>query len=123
MPDAPSRPCVTVGCPNVATYRGRCPTCATRRNRAREAEPLRDLYASPQWRRLRAQVLREADYICQCDDCQRAGLVLPANTVDHVRPHRGNSRVFWDRANLRAMSAECHSRKTAGEVHRRRASE
>jgi 5-methylcytosine-specific restriction enzyme A len=39
-----------------------------------------------------------------------------ATTVDHTVPHRGNETLFWDRGNLKAMSAAHHSRKTAGET-------
>jgi 5-methylcytosine-specific restriction protein A len=64
------------------------------------------------WQRLSKAFL--ADHpLCECDDCKAGGLVTPAEVVDHVIPHRGNQRLFWDRSNWRAMSKRCHDRKTA----------
>lgn len=39
----------------------------------------------------------------------------PADTVDHVRPHKGDATLMWDRSNWQAMCWSCHSRKTATE--------
>lgn len=150
MPSRPLRPCASQPCPNLVE-KGRCPAHerATDRRR-RETETWRhvrganggtiDIYQSKDWKRLRAQVLREANYLCQCDECRgcrkcqakprmeadRFNLTCwkceallspqPANTADHVTPVRDDvSRVF-DRSNLRAMSEEHHSRKTIAEV-------
>ena len=33
-----------------------------------------------------------------------------ATTVDHVIPHRGDNRLFWDRSNWQALCTRCHSR-------------
>jgi 5-methylcytosine-specific restriction endonuclease McrA len=35
--------------------------------------------------------------------------VTAANTVDHITPHRGDDRLFWDRENLQALCPTCHS--------------
>lgn len=32
--------------------------------------------------------------------------------VDHIKPHRGNQRLFWSRDNWQALCLSCHSRKT-----------
>lgn len=37
----------------------------------------------------------------------------PATVVDHLTPHKGDFRVFWDRKNWGAKCASCHNRKTA----------
>lgn len=37
----------------------------------------------------------------------------PATDVDHVIPHRGNERLFWNEQNWQALCYECHSQKTA----------
>lgn len=44
-----------------------------------------------------------------CADCRLA----EATVVDHVRPHRGDRRLFWDRTNWQALCAPCHNKKTA----------
>lgn len=27
---------------------------------------------------------------------------------DHIKPHRGDERLFWDRANLQTLCKPCH---------------
>jgi len=41
-------------------------------------------------------------------------LVL-ATVVDHISPHKGDSDLFWDRANWQSLCESCHNRKTASE--------
>jgi 5-methylcytosine-specific restriction endonuclease McrA len=62
-------------------------------------------YNSPRWRKLRARHLRSQPY-CQCPE--HKGLFVEGDTVDHVRPHRGNSRLFWDNRNLQTLTKHCH---------------
>jgi 5-methylcytosine-specific restriction endonuclease McrA len=40
--------------------------------------------------------------------CRRCG--ERATLVDHIRPHRGNWAVFWDRSNWQPLCTACHSR-------------
>ena len=39
--------------------------------------------------------------------------VTQATVVDHIVPHRGDMRLFWDTKNWQAMAKSCHDRKTA----------
>lgn len=119
MPSRCARACATPGCRGFAEVRGRCPECASRAEQARAEEAGRIWYNTSRWRRLRVEVLEAADYMCQCEACALEGRATAANTVDHRIPHRGDPRLFWDRANLQAMSAECHSAKTAREINER----
>jgi 5-methylcytosine-specific restriction protein A len=41
--------------------------------------------------------------------------VVPATIVDHVVPHRGDQRLFWDQGNWAPACKSCHDRKTARE--------
>ena len=45
--------------------------------------------------------------------CFDEGKATPAYAVDHIRPHRGDAALFWDRANLQSLCRSCHARKTA----------
>jgi hypothetical protein len=38
-----------------------------------------------------------------------------SDTVDHVKPHKGDMVLFWDRSNWRAMAHGCNSAKAARE--------
>jgi 5-methylcytosine-specific restriction enzyme A len=35
--------------------------------------------------------------------------------VDHIVPHKGDLRLFWDRRNWQGLCKPCHSRKTLAE--------
>ncbi|KAA9008363.1 HNH endonuclease [Histidinibacterium aquaticum] len=43
------------------------------------------------------------------------GLLEEAKEVDHIIPHRGDTRLFYDRRNWQPLYNRCHSRKTAYE--------
>ncbi|CDX21963.1 HNH endonuclease (fragment) [Mesorhizobium sp. ORS 3324] len=32
-----------------------------------------------------------------------------ANVVDHIKPHRGDMRLFWNRSNWQPLCTRCHS--------------
>jgi 5-methylcytosine-specific restriction endonuclease McrA len=43
--------------------------------------------------------------------CARAGIGLPyAQVVDHVTPHRGDMKLFWDSSNWQSLCSPHHSR-------------
>ncbi len=46
--------------------------------------------------------------MCQCPHCKGVGLI--ASVVDHIKPHKGHSTLFWDRGNLQSMNKQCHDR-------------
>ena len=50
-----------------------------------------------------------------CAECMRNGRYVKATVVDHVRPHRGDPLLFWDRGNWQALCKPCHDRKTGNE--------
>ena len=38
-----------------------------------------------------------------------------ATDVDHIKPHRGDYILFWDKSNWQALCHSCHSKKTVQE--------
>lgn len=62
------------------------------------------------WQRARSVFLMQHPL---CAACEAIGRVTAATDVDHVTPHRGDRRLFWDEANWQALCKPCHSRKTA----------
>lgn len=44
----------------------------------------------------------------------------PATEVDHIIPHKGDMRLFWNTKNWQALCHECHSRKTYSEVRNKK---
>ncbi len=67
--------------------------------------PYRHLYDSANWRRERARFLALHQL---CSLCSEMGRVTPATVVDHIQPHRGNTDLFWDRANWQPLCKTCH---------------
>jgi 5-methylcytosine-specific restriction protein A len=49
--------------------------------------------------------------LCAC--CQINGVVTMANTLDHIKPHKGNYDLFWDKRNWQSLCKRCHDIKTA----------
>ncbi|QEL11324.1 HNH endonuclease [Kushneria phosphatilytica] len=57
------------------------------------------------WQRARAQYLANNPL---CVICERQGAVTAATVVDHIKPHRGDSKLFWRRSNWQALCKTCH---------------
>ena len=67
------------------------------------------------WRKVRAGFLRAHPL---CARCERAGRVVEATVVDHIEPHRGDRRKFWDPANWQSLCAPCHDGAKQAEERR-----
>lgn len=119
MAQRPLRPCRHPGCREL-TRTGWCPKHRPASSRG-ESEAWHSLYSLPIWARLReSQLLREP--FCQAPDCdalRETGRPARATVVDHVRPHRGDRRLFTDPGNLQSLCKRCHDRKTLRERRER----
>lgn len=73
------------------------------------------LYDLSRWRHptngLQVAILRR-DIICVV--CNRN----PSTVADHIIPHKGDEKLFWDAKNLRGVCKGCHDHRTLGEVSR-----
>ena len=51
------------------------------------------------------------------DTCQKYvnEVVIRATVVDHIKPHRGDQKLFWDQNNWQPLCKEHHDRKTLNE--------
>jgi len=56
------------------------------------------------WQQARASFLRKYPY-CDCG--------AKATVVDHIIPHRGDMKLFWDKSNWQPLCKKCHDAKTA----------
>lgn len=115
MPRAAPSPCRHRGCRAlVRDGSGYCE--AHRKVRQAEVDERRGSAASrgygAKWRAYREKYLR-AHPLCRV--CQGKGFVVAATVVDHVEPHRGDHRLFWNPANHQPLCGPCHSAKTAAE--------
>ncbi len=64
------------------------------------------------WRALVLDVLEDQPF---CLFCEQVGIVEPAQAIDHIKPHRGDEDLFWDRDNLQPLCFRCHNAKAQHE--------
>lgn len=68
-----------------------------------------EFYQSTPWRKLRAQKLLMNPL---CEECERKGILTPAQMVDHIVPiNKGGAALDID--NLQSLCNPCHNRKSA----------
>lgn len=59
-----------------------------------------------------------ATYLLSHPDCVKCG--APANVVDHIRPHKGDQTLFWDKGNWQSLCTNHHA--SAKQIEERRLS-
>lgn len=78
--------------------------------------PWRSWYSSKEWFRLRHKAMqRDADKATGVPRCQKTGVLLTgprhapnSPVVDHIKPHRGDPRLFFNLDNLMTVSKLWH---------------
>lgn len=111
MPDAPRKPCLVPGCPQLVE-RGYCAAHARLLGPTEPRQSAARRGYGRRWRAASKAFLLEHPL---CAECARRGETTLAAVVDHVLPHRGDPELFWDRANWQPLCKACHDRKTARE--------
>ena len=113
MPFKPAKPCAYAGC-GALTHDRYCSAHA--RAVARQYDQQRGSAAARgygrRWQRLRLQFLQRHPL---CEACKAEDRLTAATVVDHIEPHRGDQRLFWDQNNWQALCKPCHDAKTARE--------
>ena len=66
------------------------------------------------WNRARKRYLETHPL---CVECMKQGRYVKATDVDHIKPHRGDSVLFWDQSNWQSLCHRHHSIKTRNEDH------
>ena len=61
------------------------------------------------WQKARKQYLAAHPL---CARCMADGRYVKATVVDHIVPHRGDKKLFWDRDNWQSLCRKCHDKKT-----------
>ena len=61
------------------------------------------------WQKARRQFLQAHPL---CEECRKEGRYVRATDVDHIVPHRGDPKLFWDQSNWQALCHSHHSKKT-----------
>ena len=58
------------------------------------------------WGKAKASFLAKHPF---CVKCAEHGRVTKAEAVDHITPHKGDTRIFWDRSNWQPLCAVHHN--------------
>lgn len=93
--------CSHPGCPQAAVKNGRCErhkSIGYQRDKAKQ-----NLYDSA-WERSRIAYLIDHPWCHDCNDI--------ATEIHHIKAHRGNRQVFWDKSNWMSLCKPCHSVRT-----------
>lgn len=109
MPTKPKKPCKHPGCPKL-TEGIYCNEHREVHRSDRMASNKRG-YDS-RWRRARKRFLSVHPL---CERCKENNILVAATVVDHIIPHRGDDRLFWDELNWQALCKHCHDSKTMTE--------
>lgn len=121
MPSASASVCSSPGCFRLAVAGAtRCASHKAQRETERAAylkeahkaynakRPATDkFYWTNRWKK------KSAEYRALhplCEECDRLGLVVPSELVDHIIPYRERPDLALDDANLRALCWQCHNR-------------
>ena len=114
MPYRPKTPCKHFNCPKTVPYGEKF--CGEHKSlhpeRIRSAVKRGYNY---KWQKASKQFLKENPL---CIKCLAGGKYTEATVVDHIKPHRNNQELFWDRNNWQALCKRCHDKKTGSEDSR-----
>ena len=113
MPIRPPKPCSKHGCPAlVPVGQSFCSDHAALA--AQLYDKQRGSAASrgygTRWKRYRLSYLARNPLCVEC-----LPRVVQAKVVDHIVPHRGDKKVFWDKSNHQGLCKHHHDVKTATE--------
>lgn len=109
MPRKPKKPCAYPGCPKLTDGRY-CEEHETVHREQRVSAAGRG-YDS-RWQRERKRFLKEHPL---CIKCMDEGKYVRATVVDHIKPHRGDQTLFWDKGNWQSLCKHHHDVKTMTE--------
>jgi len=114
MPNRPKVPCRHPGCAELVQAGQKY--CA--QHKALHPEEVRSAGSrgyNRSWQKARTAYLAAHPL---CVMCQKEGRYTKATVVDHIIPHRGNQRLFWDTDNWQALCKRHHDQKTGNEDSR-----
>lgn len=117
MPNAPPKPCKQPGCRALTTSGAYCESHKKQKQKQVDAERGSSSQRGYgyRWQKV-SKAFLAAHPLCQCPECKEGELQLfPSQVVDHIIPHGGDMKLFWDSSNWQAMYKPHHDKKTAKE--------
>lgn len=70
--------------------------------------PWKRWYKTARWQRKRQSIFLRDLFACQRKGCGRIEGDTSKLVCDHIKPHRGDERLFWDEGNLQTLCKTCH---------------
>lgn len=111
MPYRPKTPCRHPGCPELVEA-GRLYCEKHLPLHPGVTRPAAKRGYNRRWQKARKSYL-EAHPLCV--QCAKQGKYVRATVVDHIIPHRGDQKLFWDQNNWQSLCKSCHDKKTLAE--------
>lgn len=116
----PFKPCRHAGCTELVRGGGYCAKHQSTSRSVRRSilgdrkvsATWHYLYHTYRWREMRVAQLTAHPF---CRACAEVGIRRRAEDVDHIVPHKGDKKIFFDAGNLQSLCHSCHSRKTMAE--------
>jgi 5-methylcytosine-specific restriction protein A len=107
MPWKPKSICSYPGC-NELTHDRYC--SKHKREVNKERNEMNSKIYNNRWRKASKAYLKDNPL---CVHCKKEDRHTPATEVDHIIPHGGDMKRFWDKSNWQSLCKKCHSKKTA----------
>ncbi len=104
MPRKPKRPCRHPGCPRLSDS-----VYCEEHHALYARDSANERGYDSRWRKARKLFLRKHPL---CASCMKENKLTPATVVDHIIPHRGDAKLFWDESNWQPLCKDCHDHKT-----------
>ena len=111
MPRRPNTPCKHPGCGRLVPY-GTMYCEEHKPLHQHDRKTTAEKGYGSRWQKARAVYLQSHPL---CVRCLAKGRYVKATVVDHIIPHRGDRKLFWDRDNWQALCKSCHDSKTMTE--------
>jgi 5-methylcytosine-specific restriction protein A len=106
MPWKPKSICSYPGC-NELTHDRYC--SKHKREVNKERNEMNSKIYNNRWRKASKAYLKDNPL---CVHCKKEDRLTPATEVDHIIPHGGDMKRFWDKSNWQSLCKKCHSKKT-----------
>lgn len=113
MPRRPNVPCKHPGCAALVPYgQSYCD-----KHKQQHPEATRSANARGYTYKWQVESKRYLRTHVLCAEClkKEPPQYTKATVVDHITPHRGDQRLFWDRSNWQPLCKPCHDEKTGRE--------
>lgn len=123
MTTKPKKPCRNKFCRHTTNSKsGFCPDCEPQFQKKQKAIKKKyDTRRNPEVKKWTnsARYQKERKFFKQknpfCAKCSTLKKPVIANILDHIQPHKGDYRLFWDQTNWQMLCKRCHDVKTASE--------